>query len=145
MSEGAVCLITIGILAAFLALYGFIYSYVDRGNRIKSLEGKLASINSKTPIESIKYTNELLEAIRSLVSQIAILKFNIFKDSHVTDKVMKGTLAELAKEVAIEANKSLDRSKVRSDRLIVTMKFIEQYIIDISMMLVKEMWEKYYE
>lgn len=136
------CIIMIGGLISWFGGWLFFESYKDKKMNTKAIQNELNLMMEKTNAESIKYSTDMLNFIRSMISQVSVLKFNAFKDSHNKEKIMRFTVAELAQTVAIEVRKSLDLTKFRRDMLLYSQEFIDTFIIETSIMMVKELWEK---
>ena len=92
--------------------------------------------------KTVEYSNKVLELIRSIVGQIAVLKFRTFQDTHDMEKVTKANVETLVSDVAKMANKSLNMNNIFLDDTFFTKEFVEQYIVETSVILIKQMMDK---
>ncbi len=145
MNEGIIAITIIIVLLCWFGGWLAITSYQDKMREIQSLNSELSNLDIKIPIECIKYSNDMLDFIKSMVTQVSILKFNIFIDAYIKEKIARVHLEDLVKEVATEVRISLDYSKFKTDMLLYSKDFIDNYIVETSMMIVKGLWEKEFD
>ena len=96
-------------------------------------------------------TESLIKIIRMIVGQIAVLKFREFQDKHRMDidintedgwKVNRTNFESLIEDIATTSYKSINMDNIIFDDLFFTQDFYENYVIQTSIMLVKQMLGK---
>ena len=83
-----------------------------------------------------------MKYLREFIGQIAVIKFKAFIDSHKMDKITEINIKKLIDDIATTTNKSINRSNILFDNTIITEEFYESYVIETTIILVKEMLEK---
>lgn len=112
--------------------------------RIKYREMELQNkeIERTQKDQSIEYSRNLMKYLREFIGQIAVIKFKAFIDSHKMDKITEINIKKLIDDIATTTNKSINRSNILFDNTIITEEFYESYVIETTIILVKEMLEK---
>lgn len=87
-------------------------------------------------------SKQLLEFIRMMVGQVAVLKFRTFMDTRDIEKSTKSNIESLVKEVATTVNASLNMSNISIENTIYSKEFFEQYIVETSVIIVKDLLDK---
>lgn len=87
-------------------------------------------------------SKQLLEFIRMMVGQVAVLKFRTFMDTRDIEKSTKSNIEGLVKEVATTVNASLNMSNISIENTIYSKEFFEQYIVETSVIIVKDLLDK---
>lgn len=129
-------------------------------NIIEYIKLKKKYIKQKTEHEQLRVENEnktvahseaMMNLIRTIVGQIAVLKFREFQDKHKMDpeintddgwKINRQNFETLIEDIARSSLGSLNIKNIDFDELFFTQKFYENYIIQTSIMIVKQMLEK---
>jgi hypothetical protein len=107
--------------------------------------------------KTVEYTNSILELVKMIVGRIAIIQFRTFCDTHKVDpnekdgvKVNITHFKTLAGDIAKEAYDSLNRDNFSLDDTLFTEGFYNNYIIQTSFLIVKELaanlvedWEEF--
>lgn len=131
-------LISISYLASTLSKYMKL-----RESRL-NLEIGYAKFIKENEKQSTKYSKEILELIRKVIAQIAILKFRTFRDRHA-DKinlVTQSNIESLAGDVAESVYKSLNPEVLTFKDTFFTKEFYESFIVETSILMVKDLWAK---
>ena len=126
-------IIIVGIIIILLTL--LIMKLIEEVNtylRIKTADNVI--IAGKHQVE---YSGALLNNVRELVAEVAVLEFNQFKDSHDMDKITLANVKSIAKTVAEKSIKGLNLDSINYVNLLYTKEFIESYVIKSSMEIVK--------
>lgn len=112
--------------------------------RIKYREMELQNkeIEKTQKDQSIEYSRNLMKYLREFIGQITVIKFKAFIDSHKMDKITEINIKKLIDDIATTTNKSINRSNILFDNTIITEEFYESYVIETTIILVKEMLEK---
>lgn len=112
--------------------------------RIKYREMELQNkeIERTQKDQSIEYSRNLMKYLMEFIGQIAVIKFKAFIDSHKMDKITEINIKKLIDDIATTTNKSINRSNILFDNTIITEEFYESYVIETTIILVKEMLEK---
>jgi len=112
--------------------------------RIKYREMELQNkeIERTQKDQSIEYSRNLMKYLREFIGQITVIKFKAFIDSHKMDKITEINIKKLIDDIATTTNKSINRSNILFDNTIITEEFYESYVIETTIILVKEMLEK---
>ena len=92
--------------------------------------------------ETTEYSNNLLEFIRLMVGQTAVIEFQTFQDNHDMTKVTKANIESVAKRVAEIVHNSINEDVFSFENVFFTRRFYDYYIVNTSIVLVKQMFEK---
>lgn len=134
---------------AILLIANLILGYMRINNKldIDELNNELIKLDSK--LESpefsnmqIEYTNSMLKYIHDFTIQVASIEFRNFMDGHDLTKVTKATMSKLVEDTAIKVDKSIYLGNIKLDDLLFTKDFYNNYIIDITMISIKELLDK---
>lgn len=110
--------------------------------KYREMELKNKEIERTQKDQSIEYSRNLMKYLREFIGQIAVIKFKAFIDSHKMDKITEINIKKLIDDIATTTNKSINRSNILFDNTIITEEFYESYVIETTIILVKEMLEK---
>ena len=132
----------IGLLYSMIKMSIGLYRYfkVKQENLRNEIIYRQLEIENKN--KTVEYSDKALELIRSIVGQIAVLKFRTFQDGRDMAKVTKTNVEELVKDIANMANGSLNMNNIFLDDTFFTKEFVEKYIVETAVILVKQMMEK---
>lgn len=90
----------------------------------------------------VEYSTQVLEFIRMMVGQVAVLKFRTFVDSNDLSKVSKSSVEKLVADVAASVNNSMNMVNLSLENTVYSKEFFEQYIIETSVLMVKDLLDK---
>lgn len=140
-------LYVIVILSIILTLSGaWLVNSIIILTKLKIEESKRNQMYLQLQEENTKniadYSEKLLEFIKMLTSQIAILKFRTFVDNHEIDKITKANIQNLVADVAETVNVSINADHIDFDDVLFTKEFYENYIIDTSLITIKGLLNK---
>lgn len=93
----------------------------------------------KNEMNMIVYSKDLLSFTKEFISEIVLLKYTEFEDARDMDKITEINIKNLIQEIASIARKSLDVEKIQFDYLIFTKEYYEQYIVYVTIQLVKKL------
>ena len=136
--NSALILACIGLLVSMIWMSIKLYHYYKLKQLSLENEIEYQRLENENKNKTVEYSNKVLELIRSIVGQIAVLKFRTFKDTHDMEKVTKANVEGLVKDVANMANKSLNMNNIFLDDTFFTKEFVEQYIVETSVILIKQ-------
>lgn len=133
------------VLIMFVVLFWFVMSLTvlmrlrnqyDKDNR------SLRELQEGNKDKVLDNSKQLLEFIRMMVGQVAVLKFRTFIDTRDIEKSTKSNIEGLVKEVATTVNASLNMSNISIENTIYSKEFFEQYIVETSVIIVKDLLDK---
>lgn len=137
----AVFIILMVIILALLIVIEIISDkYTTASNIIDELNYEMSVI--KRNCESPEYSHEVLEYLRSFTVEVSAITFRNFIDNHEIEKITKATMTKLVEDTAKIVNESINVGNIRFNDTLFTRKFYDKYIIDISMISIKELLEK---
>ena len=119
-----------------------LYKYYSLKQQSLQNDIEYRQIENENKNKTVEYSNKVLELVRSIVGQIAVLKFRTFQDSHDMSKITTTNTKALVDDVAMMAKRSLNMNNIFLDDTFFTKEFIENYIIETSIILIKQMVEK---
>lgn len=92
--------------------------------------------------EKVKYSNELIIYIQKITREIALMKFNEFKDSHNLEKINITNMKDVVEMVAKEINESFDKQYPDFEYLLFKEKFFNKYITYYTIYVCKKLIEE---
>jgi hypothetical protein len=92
--------------------------------------------------DSVKYTTDMLQFIRTFTSQVSVIQFRTFSDTRKLDKVTREQVQNIAKDVAEIVKKSIIEDHIDTDKMLVSMDFVDTYIVDCAVINVKNLLDK---
>lgn len=95
--------------------------------------------NYKYPIE---YTEAVLKFIKTFVMHISIIHYNVFIDSHDPDKINRTQIQHLVEDTAKDINGYIKSDIIEYDKLLVTKNFIDEYVIQTTIIAIKDLLNK---
>ena len=135
-------LVSIGLLCALGAMIIGLHKYYQLKQQSLRNDIEYRQLENENKNKTVDYSNKVLELVRSIIGQIAVIKFRNFQDSHDMSKVTEANVKSLVKDVATMAMGSLNMKNIFLEDTFFTKDFIEQYIIDTTVILIKQMMEK---
>jgi len=133
-------LIAMIIVAIFMVRSLLKYTELKQIRLSKEIEYK--ELEEENRNRTAEYSNSILEMIRNMLAQIAILKYRTFQDNHDMTKINKTILESLVRDVAETAHRSLNGNIFSFEDTFFTQEYYEKYIAETSAALIKQMWEK---
>lgn len=135
------------VLIILMILSGaWFFSSVVALNKLRKQEELITSLHNKMQGENIEsltsYSQKLLDFVKMLTTQVAILKFKTFVDNHEIEKVTKVNVRELAGLVANTVKDSINIDNIDFSDILFTKEFYEDYIIEVSITTIKSLLEK---
>lgn len=127
--------VIIWFIISLIMLYNLQKKYNSR-----MLELALLEKNNNTKV--VDYSNQLLEFIRMMISQVSILKLKVFIDNNHVDKITKFQVEQVVTDIATTVKTALNVNNIAIENTIYTQEFFEQYIIDTTVHTVKQLMEK---
>lgn len=133
------------VLIMFVVLFWFVMSLTvlmrlrnqyDKDNR------SLRELQEGNKDKVLDNSKQLLEFIRMMVGQVAVLKFRTFIDTRDIEKSTKSNIEHLVQDIATTVNSSLNMSNISIENTIYSKEFFEQYIIETSIVIVKDLLDK---
>jgi hypothetical protein len=134
--------VSIGLIGSMIWMSVTLYKYYKTKKESLEKEIEYRRLETENKNKTVEYSNKVLELIRSIVGQIAVLKFRTFQDTHEMDKVTKENAKGLVDDVAKMAKNSLNMNNIFLDDTFFTQEFVEQYIVETSVILIKQMMDK---
>lgn len=132
----------IGLLCSMIWFSRTLYHYYKLKHQSLKNDIEYRRLDNENKNKTVEYSNNILELIRSIVGQIAVIKFRTFRDSHDMTKITESNVKALTREVAEMANRSLNMNNIFFKDTFFTEEFYKKYIIETSIILVKQMVEK---
>lgn len=140
--DSVLILACIGLIVSMIWMSIKLHQYSKLKQQSLENDIQYRRLESENKNKTVEYSNKVLELIRSIIGQIAVLKFRTFQDTHEMDKVTKANVEGLVKDVAQMANNSLNMNNIFLDDTFFTKEFVEKYIIETSIILIKQMTDK---
>lgn len=131
----AMVIFMFGCLGAIIKLIKLNRKYIADG-------AELAHLKESNNVKVIEYSKQVLEFIRMMVSQVAIIKFRTFIDNNDITKVTKSHIEKLASQVATSVKYSINIGNISLSDTIYTQEYFDEYIVETSILMVKQLFEK---
>ena len=93
-------------------------------------------------ISSTESAEKLLDFIRMISNQIAIIHFRNFIDSHDISKVTKANIRDLVEDTATNIKNSINIDDIDFVDMLITEEFLDEYIINIASITIKDLLNK---
>ena len=135
-----ISLILLGFVSVWLCIS--IRNYMKLQNQYNELKEIYEFLKNSNKEKSTEYSNKILEYIRMLVGQIAMIKFRTYEDGHQFDKTTKANIEKLITEIANSVHESLNRANISFDDTLFKEDFLNDYIIQTTIIVIKDMLEK---
>lgn len=90
----------------------------------------------------IDYSKQMLEFIKMMVGQVSVIKFRTYIDNNKLDKTAKPNIEKIVEDVANTVNDAINVNNISLKDTIYTKEFFEQYIVETSILMIKQMLEK---
>lgn len=145
-----ICLYSFIALIIAYMIIRMIGKYIDKKIDLINAEeayntSRINKLDSDNRLATITYTNELLKFIRSIIAQIAVVKFRTFTDSKDLTKVTRKNVTDVVADVAIETNLYISRDELAISSTLLTPDFLNKYIVENSVIIVKDLFKKVIE
>lgn len=132
----------IGLICSIIWFSITLYHYYKLKHLSLKNDIEYRRLENENKNKTVEYSNRVLELIRSIVGQIAVIKFRTFQDTHDMNKITKANVEALVKSVAEMANESLNMNNIFFKDTFFTKHFYERYIVETSVILIKQMVDK---
>lgn len=132
----------VAVLIMFIVLLWFIITIgvlVKLNNRFKHDSTALQELKEGNKERVVEYSKQVLEFIRMMVGQVAVIKFRTFIDNRKIEKISKANVEELVADVARTVNRSINMSNIQIENTVYSREFFEEYIVESSVMIIKEL------
>lgn len=107
------------------------------------LQQKAMEIKAMDKKGSLDYSKDLIEFIRTIIGQQAVLKFRDFQDKYrQVDKITAANCKKLVEDIAVSSNAAINRNNIQFDAAIFNESFYNEYIVQTSMMYAKDLVAK---
>lgn len=125
----AILIVTLFDLIVIIRICFQLRTYKKLTDRKKELDMNLRCDQSQN----------ILNYIRTFTAQVAIIKFNEFVDSRNLDKVTKQNTETLISDISKTVHASLRTDLINFDGVLFTKEFMEMYIVQTAVNLVKKL------
>lgn len=122
--------------------FGYMIYFIWTMSNIKKQMKALAATNERLLQQNDEYSTKTLDFIRNFVSQICVLRYQEFIDNHDASKISKPQIETLINDVSREIYSSIDMKKIDFERTLYDEKFVETYIVQLTVTNIKSLWEK---
>lgn len=102
----------------------------------------LVELENSNKDNLINYSSELLDFIKLMISQVALLKVKEFLDGNDISKVTRVHIENIISEVATDIKNRINMNNVSIENTIYTKEFFDQYIVDTTVYIVKQLFEE---
>lgn len=133
---GAAILIMLIVLLWFIITIGVL---VKLNNKFKHDSTALQELKEGNKERVVEYSKQVLEFIRMMVGQVAVIKFRTFIDNRKIEKISKANVEELVADVARTVNRSINMSNIQIENTVYSREFFEEYIVESSVMIIKDL------
>lgn len=133
------------VLIMFVVLFWFVTSTVvlmRLRNQYDKDSRSLRELQEGNKDKVLDNSKQLLEFIRMMVGQVAVLKFRTFIDTRDVERSTKANIESLVQDVATTVNASLNMSNISIENTIYSKEFFEQYIVETSVIIIKDLLDK---
>lgn len=93
--------------------------------------------------KNLQYSKEILEFVKAIIAQEAVMYFRDFSDSHIIEKVTLSQVKKIVTDVANRVNRSMKRDSIDFSITVFNEDFYNHYIIECSKDYIKQLLEKY--
>jgi len=112
---------------------------INQEKKLSELRLQIQSDNHNTATE---YSEKMLDFVKMLTSQIAVLRFRTFVDTHELDKITKANVQKLVTDVAETVHNSINIDNIDFEDMLFNKEFFEKYIIETSLITIKSLLDK---
>lgn len=137
--------ISAGILTACGIAIAWCTTFSKRSISIKSKEIEAASNTEKSikeQSELYRLTNEMQDCILHIVSNVVILKWREYEDSHNMSRITRAQVSELVKECAKTIKDVIDIETIDFDTILCTSEYIDFLIVNSVIFNIKKMLDE---
>lgn len=135
-------LVSIGLIISLIGMTSSLYRYYRLKQQSLSNDIEYKVLKNERELKTVDYSNNVMELLRSIIGQIAVIKFRTFQDNREMDKITKENLKQLVKEVGEMANQSINMNNIFIEDTFYDRAFIDSYVAETSAIMVKELFEK---
>lgn len=157
----AATFVATALIVTAVMVGGSVYRYhniktrsLDIADKNNELQAKLLEVKEKElaikkkkaeedRTSYLQYSKDMIEFIRMIIAQTAVLKFKEFCDRHQQfDKVTEANVKTLVSDVAIAVNKSINNSNIMFSDTLFTREFYNHYLVETTTAYVKDLVDK---
>jgi biopolymer transport protein ExbB/TolQ len=88
----------------------------------------------------LEYTEALLKSIREAITAVSAVKYRDFSDNHTIEKITKEHFKGMIEDVIVSIKEDINFANIDYDNLIYTKEYINRYIIDTTVYILKNMF-----
>lgn len=132
--------ILIVMIAVLIVMLAKLYIANDRCERLSEELNTLKESNSR--MLSINYSERVLSFTHILIDQVATMKYKEFMSRNDISKTTRTHLKPLIGDVINTVYDGLHQQGIQFDDLLFTQEYYNQYIIDVSATVIRDMFEK---
>lgn len=136
------CISVVLLISSSIVLWRACVNYKTYRKRADELMEENEKLKKDIESERSKYSEDILKYVRTFTTQITILKFREFIDTHDIEKVNEANIKGLVEDVARNVHDSIKEDRILFDELLFTKLFYESYIIDITVSTIKDLLNK---
>lgn len=130
------------VVLGFIGLFVVTRNYMILKHRYDDLKEIAENLKEENKAMTVKYSDEILKYFRVFTTQISMIKFQEFLDSHDVKKITESNVKNLINDICKTVNESINRRKIVFDDALFTEGFLNQYIIQITITTVKDLVAK---
>ncbi len=139
----AAIFVSVAIVVVTVVVGVAMRNHYDYAREDLELKRKALELKAQDKHGSLEYSKDMIEFIRMMVAQQALLKYKEFVDKHKQiDKITEANVKNLVEEVANSAHQAINHANIMFSDTIFTRDFYNHYIVETSMMYVKELIKK---
>lgn len=102
---------------------------------------ELIALKESNKDKSIEYSTKSLDFIKMMISQTALVKFRTFIDGNDISKVTRIQIEGIVSDVATTVKSTINMNNIAIENTIYTKEFFDNYIIETSVYIVKQLFE----
>lgn len=143
MVIGDIINIAMLVIMLFVILW-FIISMVMLSRlyiRFNNNTHELIALKESNKEKLVDYSNKSLDFIKMMISQTALLKFRTFIDANDISKVTRIQIEGVVSDVAKTVKGTINMNNIAIENTIYTEEFFDNYIIETSVYIVKQLFE----
>jgi biopolymer transport protein ExbB/TolQ len=121
-------------------LQSLIYQEEDffKKQKKKLEESSVEKINKDKEI--LAYSESLLKSIRDAIAAVSSIKYKEFSDNHNIEKITKEHFKRMIEDTVSTIKTDINFSNIDYDNIIYTKEYINRYIIDTTVYILKNMF-----
>lgn len=92
--------------------------------------------------EMAEYSDQTLKFIREFIADTAVLKFKSYQDNTLMERITRENLSRFTDGVIRDIKIALREEQIKTEYLIYDQAYIDAYIIDTTMIMIKKIFEE---